>query len=1012
MALAADPLPSTAGAATAATPAAAQLPRQPSDGNADCRPPAPAAATQQLLGAALPERPAAASEASSGSASRLPLPLVPGLQPAVAEAQRPGAGDTAERLRRVDHGGGVLQQQPADAGTKVAAFQSTPAAAAAVKPDVVPTARSALAPPMTSYSVAPGGIPFRDLLAATPARLLTGDAEASLTAKQGQVAEPEAPVVRSQLQPGGVAAAAAARTGMAVDNQDQGASRLAARVPEPSLGPRDGGMANGSSEAAVDAGSSAELRQEGHQAVAAATSEREALATAAANAPPPSRWASQPAQVGEPPAASGLSSWWSVISPPPAAAPPQTVPSPLPPPPLRQPDPSTGLLSAAKPSLLPAPPLSLLHDGRVGGGTGEAANARTGADGVGETLALIKRTDATNGQIPDKAGAGAAPGLRSASMDSANFGGRATTVSATTGEHGAAVTTAAMQPDVKPAVKPLQSRGGVEQRDPGFDLAASLHSSSNGVSSVFQPSFQYMPAFRPPPPPAFGSNDKKPASLPPPSAMPPPKPAIPVPAASMAFSSSAPTEAVPSSAYAELVPPGPLTAGQLPKPFGAAAAVDKENLENGAPLPPPPLRSLSADPSADRMMHVNGKIGHQSLSFAPSETSEFASLEQHIEDLTQEKFAFQRGLEAAQALAASLAQENEALTHDFNNQGGVVSQLQVELEQQAKAIRAQKAIVKSMQAEKERAQQESVAATERSQALAGEVLKLRSQELKLERQVEELLAHQSLHERTVQALERDRANLRSMVEALQEEKRFLQVRVRQAAVEGALDEVRQPPLIATVDVEDAGQSPSVVTSTASEDLIAVAQEPLTPLPTPTAPLPSLAATGFLSPSPSSLTSSERLAAAMAAASSAAAGAATSRTPRSPLAAALPLVAPSIPAEDLRLIASIDAALSELTDERAALMKAFDAETAAAAELRATNTDLSRKLAYTQQQLELAVAQRTTAPRQVANSPVATAPPSGGLEYVDEGDEVVERVLGWIMQLFPGGSARRSREKRL
>ncbi|CAN4090993.1 unnamed protein product [Withania somnifera] len=35
-----------------------------------------------------------------------------------------------------------------------------------------------------------------------------------------------------------------------------------------------------------------------------------------------------------------------------------------------------------------------------------------------------------------------------------------------------------------------------------------------------------------------------------------------------------------------------------------------------------------------------------------------------------------------------------------------------------------------------------------------------------------------------------------------------------------------------------------------------------------------------------------------------------------------------------------------------------------------------------------------------------------MAYADEGDEVVERVLGWIMKLFPGGPSRRRTSKLL
>lgn len=47
------------------------------------------------------------------------------------------------------------------------------------------------------------------------------------------------------------------------------------------------------------------------------------------------------------------------------------------------------------------------------------------------------------------------------------------------------------------------------------------------------------------------------------------------------------------------------------------------------------------------------------------------SFEQHIEDLTQEKFSLQRALEASRTLAESLASENSALTDSYNQQVGL-----------------------------------------------------------------------------------------------------------------------------------------------------------------------------------------------------------------------------------------------------------------------------------------------------------------------------------------------------
>lgn len=54
--------------------------------------------------------------------------------------------------------------------------------------------------------------------------------------------------------------------------------------------------------------------------------------------------------------------------------------------------------------------------------------------------------------------------------------------------------------------------------------------------------------------------------------------------------------------------------------------------------------------------------------FAKFHTFVRCFFEQHIEDLTQEKFSLQRALEASRVLAESLATENSALTDSYNQQ--------------------------------------------------------------------------------------------------------------------------------------------------------------------------------------------------------------------------------------------------------------------------------------------------------------------------------------------------------
>jgi multidrug resistance efflux pump len=119
----------------------------------------------------------------------------------------------------------------------------------------------------------------------------------------------------------------------------------------------------------------------------------------------------------------------------------------------------------------------------------------------------------------------------------------------------------------------------------------------------------------------------------------------------------------------------------------------------------------------------------------------------------------------------------------------------------------------------------------------------------------------------------------------------------------------------------------------------------------------------------------------------------------------------MPPEVLRTVNSINAVITSLGEEKKAMLKALKAESTAAAQLRALNSDLSQKLEAQTQQLELAVAQRMAHGSRVS---VQVAPKPGivATDFVDEGDEVVDRVLGWIMHLFPGGSSRRNGVKRL
>ncbi|VAH83436.1 unnamed protein product [Triticum turgidum subsp. durum] len=114
---------------------------------------------------------------------------------------------------------------------------------------------------------------------------------------------------------------------------------------------------------------------------------------------------------------------------------------------------------------------------------------------------------------------------------------------------------------------------------------------------------------------------------------------------------------------------------------------------------------------------------------------------------------------------------------------------------------------------------------------------------------------------------------------------------------------------------------------------------------------------------------------------------------------------SIPEDQLRMIDNINSLMSELAVEREELMRALRIESSNCSKLKELNRDLTQKLETQTHRLELLTSER------MANENVLARPVdthfNDATMYADEGDEVVERVLGWIMKLFPGGPKRRT-----
>ncbi|RLN05258.1 uncharacterized protein C2845_PM13G16900 [Panicum miliaceum] len=328
---------------------------------------------------------------------------------------------------------------------------------------------------------------------------------------------------------------------------------------------------------------------------------------------------------------------------------------------------------------------------------------------------------------------------------------------------------------------------------------------------------------------------------------------------------------------------------------------------------------------------------------------DFAALEQLIEDLTKEKFSLQRTLQKSQELAENLATDNSALTDKFNQQ----------------------LALESVRTEYANAQLECSAADERAKVLAAEVilledkaLKLRSSELKLEKEVESLHSEISSYRRKVSSLEKERQHLQSTVEALQEEKKLLYSKLRNIPVnEKATTAVERP----SADKIDA--------STMTEDLD----------------------TGEIS-------SSETLTSTID--TSEDAGTSVLRSNNISDFPSSEEVSSSIPDDQLRMIDNINSLMSELAVEREELLRALRIESSNCSKLKELNKDLTQKLETQTQRLELLTSQRM-ANENVLAKPIDTRTINDATMYADEGDEVVERVLGWIMKLFPGGPKRRT-----
>ncbi|KAL9292529.1 Protein BLISTER [Arabidopsis thaliana] len=361
----------------------------------------------------------------------------------------------------------------------------------------------------------------------------------------------------------------------------------------------------------------------------------------------------------------------------------------------------------------------------------------------------------------------------------------------------------------------------------------------------------------------------------------------------------------------------------------------------------------------------------------PKQNDDFTALEQHIEDLTQEKFSLQRDLDASRALAESLASENSSMTDTYNQQRSC-QPTKDDMERLYQQIQAQMGELESVRVEYANAQLECNAADERSQILASEVisledkaLRLRSNELKLERELEKAQTEMLSYKKKLQSLEKDRQDLQSTIKALQEEKKVLQTMVQKASSGGKSTDLSK----------NSTSRKNVSTSTEGLAISDTTPESSNQETDSTTLLESDSSNTAIIPETRQLT--------------------------------LEGFSLSVPADQMRVIHNINTLIAELAIEKEELVQALSSELSRSAHVQELNKELSRKLEAQTQRLELVTAQKMA----IDNvSPEKQQPDTHVVQertpIADEGDEVVERVLGWIMKMFPGGPSKRRTSKLL
>ncbi|KAL6782271.1 hypothetical protein ACKKBG_A06180 [Auxenochlorella protothecoides x Auxenochlorella symbiontica] len=210
------------------------------------------------------------------------------------------------------------------------------------------------------------------------------------------------------------------------------------------------------------------------------------------------------------------------------------------------------------------------------------------------------------------------------------------------------------------------------------------------------------------------------------------------------------------------------------------------------PAPPPPSSTSAALPSAasSQAGSVAGDNPHQpadGVASSRSRRAAFADLQAHIAELTEERFALQRGLAQQAQQAATVTAEHESMVQAFNQQGAVVEALQHEVSALREQLAEAMAREESLAQHRDALTHAATAAQERAQDLAMEVVALEESLLQhksatLKQGVEEGAAAGTAARLQTQLMssERQRHDLEEDLRSIREENAALKDQLRAA----------------------------------------------------------------------------------------------------------------------------------------------------------------------------------------------------------------------------------------